>query len=30
MVEAHPDLTEDVQAAKLALVVQAAEQVWKP
>jgi 5-methyltetrahydropteroyltriglutamate--homocysteine methyltransferase len=29
MVEAHPDLTEDVQAAKLDLVVRAAGQVWK-
>ena len=29
MVEAHPELTEDVQAAKLGLVVQAAEQVWQ-
>jgi 5-methyltetrahydropteroyltriglutamate--homocysteine methyltransferase len=29
MVEAHPELTEDVQATKLELVVQAADQVWK-
>ncbi|MBW0105606.1 cobalamin-independent methionine synthase II family protein [Pseudonocardia sp. KRD291] len=28
MVEAHPDLTEDVQAAKLALVTDAAAAVW--
>ncbi|ADJ49031.1 hypothetical protein AMES_7205 [Amycolatopsis mediterranei S699] len=29
MVDAHPDLTEDVQAAKLDLVAEAATAFWK-
>jgi hypothetical protein len=28
MVEAHPDLSEDVQAAKLALITEVAGRVW--